>query len=32
LETELAIARRAVELLKDAGERVDPKGGTRRSR
>ena len=32
LETELAIARRAVELLKDAGEGVDPKGGTRRSR
>jgi transposase-like protein len=32
LETELAIARRAVELLKDAGDRVDPKGGTRRSR
>ena len=32
LETELAIARRAVELLKYAGERVDPKGGIRRSR
>ena len=32
LETELAIARRAVELLKDAGDRNDPKGGPRRSR
>jgi transposase len=31
LETELQIARRAVELLKDAGDRGDPKGGTRRS-
>ena len=31
LETELQIARRAVELLKDAGDRNDPKGGTRRS-
>jgi transposase len=32
LETELAVARRAVELLKDAGDRGDPKGGSRRSR
>ena len=32
LETELQIARRAVELLKGAGDRNDPKGGTRRSR
>ena len=32
LETELAVARRAVELLKDAGDRTDPKGGSRRSR
>ena len=32
LETELQIARRAVEMLKDAGDRNDPKGGTRRSR
>lgn len=32
LETELAVARRAVELLKDEGDRNDPKGGTRRSR
>ena len=32
LETELAVARRAVELLKDAGDRNDPKGGSRRSR
>ena len=32
LETELAVARRAVELLKGAGDRGDPKGGSRRSR
>ena len=32
LETELAVARRAVELLKDAGDRTDPKGGSRWSR
>jgi transposase-like protein len=32
LETELQVARRAVELLKDVGDRNDPKGGTRRSR
>jgi transposase len=32
LETELTVARRAVELLKDAGDRNDPKGGSRRSR
>jgi transposase-like protein len=32
LETELAVARRAVALLKDAGEGDDPKGGSRRSR
>jgi transposase len=32
LETELAVARRAVELLKGAGDRDDPKGGSRRSR
>lgn len=32
LETELRIARRAVELLKDMGDRNDPKGGSRRSR
>ena len=32
LETELQVARRAVELLKDAGDRNDPKGGSRRSR
>ena len=31
LESELAVARRAVELLKDAGDRSDPKGGSRRS-
>ncbi len=31
-DTELAVARRAVELRKDAGERNDPKGGSRRSR
>jgi transposase-like protein len=32
LETELVVARRAVELLKDAGDRNDPTGGSRRSR
>jgi transposase len=32
LETELTVARQAVELLKDAGDRNDPKGGSRRSR
>lgn len=32
LEVELAVARRAVELLKDVGEGGDPKGGSRRSR
>ena len=31
VETELKVARRAVELLKDAGDRNDPKGGSRRS-
>jgi transposase len=32
LETELAVARRAVALLKGAEDRNDPKGGSRRSR
>jgi transposase len=32
LETELAVARRAVQLLKDAGDRNDPKDGSWRSR
>lgn len=32
LEVELAVAHRAVDLLKDAGDRHDPKGGSRRSR
>ncbi len=32
LEVELAVTRRAVELLKDVGEGRDPKSGSRRSR